>query len=158
MENSKINENNSVNEYKASLKGQIKSLNGEIIFLRQELREKNVPAKCKCIASTVDDTEFHNINKSSNNNHNKNQNSSSSNIIKNLDNNLIFKYNTNDNTEYANNDNDISISNVNSNSNAVSATNSNSSNHNPLNTKFNCDNQSKYKYNKSYDNNANNLN
>ena len=72
MENSKISENNYVNGYKASLKGQIKSLNGEIIFLRQELREKNVPAKCKCIASTVDDTEFHNINKSSNNNHNKN--------------------------------------------------------------------------------------
>ena len=36
MENSKTSENNYVNEYKASLKGQINSLNGEIIFLRQE--------------------------------------------------------------------------------------------------------------------------
>ena len=34
----------------------------------------------------------------------------------------------------------------------------NTSNHNTLNPNFNYDNQSKYKYNKSYDNNANNLN
>ena len=34
----------------------------------------------------------------------------------------------------------------------------NTSNHNTLNPNFNYDNQSKYKYNKSYDNNANNRN
>ena len=48
-ESSKTSENNYVNEYIASLKDQIESLKGEILFLRQELRLRNVPPKLKCI-------------------------------------------------------------------------------------------------------------
>ena len=77
-ESSKTSENNYVNEYIASLKDQIESLKGEILFLRQELRLRNVPPKC--IVSIGDDTEFHNINKGNNNNHNKNENSSNNSI------------------------------------------------------------------------------
>ena len=79
-ESSKTSENNYVNEYIASLKDQIESLKGEILFLRQELRLRNVPPKLKCIVSTGDDTEFYNINKGNNNNHNKNENSSNNSI------------------------------------------------------------------------------
>ena len=61
MGSSKTSEHNYVNEHIVSLKYQIESLKCEILFLRQELRERNVPAKYKCIASTANDTEFHNI-------------------------------------------------------------------------------------------------
>ena len=49
---SKISKNNYFNEYITSLKDQIGSMKGEVLFLRQELRENNVPAEFKCIAST----------------------------------------------------------------------------------------------------------
>ena len=52
------------------------------------------------------------LNMSNNNNHNTNDNKSSRNIMKHLDNNLIFNYNTNGNSEYPYNDNDTSISNA----------------------------------------------
>lgn len=61
MGSSKTREHNYVKEHIASLIYQIESLKCEILFLRQELRERNVPTKCKCIASTANDTEFHNI-------------------------------------------------------------------------------------------------
>ena len=80
--------NNFVNEYKTNLKDQIESPKFEIILLRRELRESNVPTKCKCIASIADDMEFHNNNKD-NNNHNRNENNSNKNIVEKLDNNPI---------------------------------------------------------------------
>ena len=49
------------------IKDQIESLKGEILFLRQELPERNMPKKCKCIASTADNTELHPIDKGNNN-------------------------------------------------------------------------------------------
>ena len=88
-----------VNKYIARLKDQIEALKGEILFLTQELRDKNVPTKCKCIVLTEDDMELHNFNKSNNNTFTKNENNKN-NIIKNLDNNPISNYNTNNNTEY----------------------------------------------------------
>ena len=88
----------------ASLKDQIELLKGGILFLRQELQEKNVTTKYKCIASPADDAKFDNNNKDNNSKHNKNQNNNNKNIIGNLDNNPISNYNTN-NTEYTNNDN-----------------------------------------------------
>ena len=95
----KISKNNYFNEYITSLKDQIGSMKGEVLFLRQELRKNNVPAECKCIASTTDDTHPHNINKDNNNNHNRNENNSNKNIIQNLFNNRSSNYNANDNTE-----------------------------------------------------------
>ena len=78
-------------------------MKGETLFLRQQLREKNVPTKYNCIASTTDDMHFHNIiNKSNNNNHKRNENNSNKNVIENFFNNPISNYSTNDNTEYTN--------------------------------------------------------
>lgn len=147
MQSSKTSENNSISEYKTSLKDQSKSLNSEILFLTQEVREKNEPTKYKYIASTADDTKFHNINKDNNGKQNKYENISHKNINQNLDNNpiiimiiiLVFLML-------------IVILML------SHATNNSNSNHNTLNPNFNYDNQNKYKHNKSNNNNANNLN
>ena len=126
------------NEHITGLKDQIESLEGEIFYLSQESRENSVLTKCKCIAFTTGDMEFHNINKGNNNNHSKNENNSNKNIIENLGIDYISSYNTNDSTEYTNSDNNTSISNVKSNSNVISATSNNSSTHN-----FNYETQNK---------------
>ena len=132
-----------VDEHITVLKDQVESLKGEILFLRQESREKNVLTKFKCIAFTSGDMEFYNINKGNNINHSKNENSSSKNIIENLDNNSISNYNTNDSIEHTNNGNNTSFSNVRNNSNVISATSNDNNDDNTLDPKFNYHTQDK---------------
>ena len=126
------------NEHITGLKDQIESLEGEIFYLSHESRENSVLTKCKYIAFTTGDMEFHNINKGNNNKHSKNENNSNKYIIENLRNDYISNYNTNDSTEYTKSDNNTSISNVKSNSNVISATSNNNSTHD-----FNYDTQNK---------------
>ena len=106
---SKTSENNYITKYIASLKKQIESVKGEILFLREELRKNNLQTKSKYTTSTANDTELRKINKD---NDNKNDINSNKNIIDCLNNNHIF-----------NDTNHTSISNINSNSNSFFFTN-----------------------------------
>ena len=140
----KRSENNYITEYIASLKEQMKPLKGEMLFLREELREKNLRTKQKYKASTVDRTELHNIDKDNKND--KNDNNSNKYIGENLHNNLV-----------SNDKNHVNISDINCNS--IFCSSNNNSNHNTLNADFVYDNENKYNNNhKSYDNSADNYN
>ena len=67
LELSKTSENNYISKYAAKLKEQSKSREGEILFLKKELKEKNFPTKYKYKASTEGCTELRKIDNNNNN-------------------------------------------------------------------------------------------